>query len=342
MSETRLAPYFHPTQIVLVDDDIDFLGNLSLQLEADLPYLLFDSTRKALAYINDRDSEAPSRQRFFQVEEGGGRNTPQRVTLDTQALAREMYFTNRFSQISIAMVDYAMPQMNGLDFCRQIRDPHIKKILFTGVATEVEAVAAFNDGVIDRFIRKNEHNVYEALNRTIRSLQHAHILDTFQTAIDLFEVEVPQILSDPAVEELLQTLRLRYEYVEYYMVTEPTGFLLVDGDGGLYRLVIADPEEQRALIEQARAAGVPEECLKLLSAGENLLDPAFTANTGNVTSDPYRHWKSHIRSAARLEGKRSYRWAVFDSDPSEHGMKPPSATFNRYLEWLDTVGYSLM
>ena len=44
----EVPPYFHPTQVVLIDDDIDFLGNLSLQLDADLAYLLFDSTRKAL------------------------------------------------------------------------------------------------------------------------------------------------------------------------------------------------------------------------------------------------------------------------------------------------------
>jgi len=340
MSKTRLAPYFHPTQIVLVDDDIDFLGNLSLQLEADLPYLLFDSTEKALAYINDRDDESPSRQRFFRLEnEQEGRR---HVTLDTDALAREMHFTNRFSRISIAMIDYAMPRMNGLEFCRRIRDPHIKKILFTGVATETEAVEGFNDGVIDRYIRKSEHNVYEHLNRTIRELQHAHILETFKTAIDVFDIEMPPLLGDEAIAELLGTLRSRYEFVEYYMVFNPTGFLLIDGDGELYRLVIVDELEQQALVDQAAALGAPAECVRLLRSGENLLDPAFMSRAQNVTSDAYRHWKSHMRVAECINGARNYRWAVFESDPGEHGMSRPRSTFNRYLEWLDTMGYSLM
>ena len=340
MNKTCLAPYFHPTQIVLVDDDIDFLGNLSLQLEADLPYLLFDSTQKALGYINDREDEAPSRQRFFKLqEEADGRR---RVTLDTEALAREMHFTNRFSRISIAMIDYAMPRMNGLEFCRRIGDPHIKKILFTGVATEAEAVEGFNAGVIDRYIRKSEHNVYEHLNRTIRELQHDHILDMFTTAIDMFDVEVPALLADEAIAQLLATLRSRYEFVEYYMVLNPTGFVLIDGDGELYRLVIVDEDEQKALVEQAVALGAPTECVRLLQAGENLLDPAFLGRASNAAGESYRHWKSHMRVAERVEGARTYRWAVFESDPEEHGMSRPKATFNRYLEWLDTVGYSLM
>ena len=348
MSDTRLAPYFHPTQIVLVDDDIDFLGNLSLQLEADLPYLLFDSTQKALGYINDRESEAPSRQRFFKFGNSdssgnvSGSEDSKKVTLDTDALAREMHFTNRFSQISIAMVDYAMPQMNGLEFCRQIRNPHIKKILFTGVATEVEAVDAFNKGVIDRFIRKSEHNVYEQLNHTIRELQHAHILDTFSAASDVFDVRVPELLREDAVEALLKNLRARYEFVEYYMADEPAGFLLVDGDGGIYRLVIVDAEQQQRQVERAEAGGAPQECLKLLSTGDNLLDPTILEGAQGVTSDPYRQWKSHIRVATRLEGKRSYRWAVFDAGLPGSAVMAPTSTFNRYLEWLDTVGYSLM
>ncbi|WP_353109532.1 response regulator [Salinisphaera dokdonensis] len=341
-----MAPYFHPTQIVLVDDDIDFLGNLSLQLEADLPYLLFDSTHKALGYINDRESEAPSRQRFFRFDNGGsalsGGGGERKVSLDTDAITREMYFTNRFSQISIAMVDYAMPQMNGLEFCRQIRNPHIKKILFTGVATEVEAVEAFNKGVIDRFIRKSERNVYEQLNQTIRELQHAHILDTFSAATDVFDVRVPDLLRDPAVETLLKNLRARYDFVEYYMTDDPAGFLLVDGDGELYRLVLVDADQQQRLIEQVEASGAPQECLKLLSTGDNLLDPAMLNGAQNVTSDPYRQWKSHIRVATRLEGKRSYRWAVFEAGLPDSDVTAPNSTFNRYLEWLDTVGYSLM
>lgn len=341
MTEERLAPYFHPTQIVLVDDDIDFLGNLSLQLEADLPYLLFDSTSKALGYINNREIESPSRRRFFRLD-GDAATDDRAVTLDTSALLREMHFTNRFSQISVAMVDYAMPQMNGLDFCRRICNPHIKKILFTGVATEAEAVDAFNNGVIDRFIRKSEHNVYENLNRTIRQLQHEHILDTFAAASDVFNVDTPQLLADPAVADLLRQLRVRYEFVEYYLTSEPAGFLLVDGDGRLYRLVLVDDEQQERIVATARANEAPEECLKLLSQGDILLDPALASPTASGESDLFGQWKARSRPAARLIGKRSYRWAVFDACVSDSGFTPPAATFNRYLEWLDTVGYALM
>ncbi|GAB3675250.1 response regulator [Salinisphaera aquimarina] len=339
MSRTELAPYFHPTQIVLVDDDIDFLGNLSLQLEADLPYLLFDSTHKALSYINDRKADHRSRQRFFRVSEGPG--DERQVVIDTESIVREMHFSNRFSQISVAMVDYAMPQMNGLEFCRRIENPHIKKILFTGVATESDAVEAFNTGVIDRFIRKSERHVYDHLNSTIRELQQAHIRDTFAAASDVLDVAAPALLADPEIIALMDDLRTRYRIVEYYLVSEPTGFLLVDGEGHLYRLVLSSPADREFQVKRAKAANAPSDCLKILARGEALLDPAVL-DAAAARSDILRHWPRYARGAVALKSDPSCRWAVFDQRDVEGAPAAPQSTFSRYLEWLDTVGYSLM
>lgn len=342
MNTTELVPYFHPTQIVLVDDDIDFLGNLSLQLEADLAYLLFDSTHKALSYINDRHAQEAPRQRFFRIADdvrppvAGDGDTPRpRVTLDTDALLREMHFTNRFSRISVAMVDYAMPQMNGLEFCRRIENPYIKKILFTGVATEADAVDAFNQGVIDRYIRKSEHQVYDNLNRTIRELQYAHIRDAFVAAGEVFDVDKPSLLSDPAIASLVQTLLAEHGFVEYYLCANPWGFLMVDGDGRLHRLVLHTRTNLKQEAQRARFAGAPKDCVDALAKARIVLDPA-------IKGDQYGHWSRHVRAPERINGQQEYFWALFEANLEQGETGPPASTYNRYLEWLDTVGYSMM
>ena len=342
MTATELVPYFHPTQIVLVDDDIDFLGNLTLQLEADLAYLLFDSTAKALTYVNDGQPQDGTRQRFFRIAGSEPRsisvaeaNAPARVTLDTDAIRREMLFTNRFSRISVVMVDYAMPQMNGLEFCERIDNPYIKKILFTGVATEADAVDAFNRGVIDRYIRKSEHQVYEHLNRTIRELQHAHIRDTFAAAGEVFEVESPSFLEDPAVASLMATLAAGHGFVEHYLCANPPGFILIDGDGRMRRLVLYDGAERARQMNAARRAGAPAACLEALAEGRVVFDPA-------AGEDRFERWARDTSAAERLEGRELYAWSLFHHVPELDASGGPTATYNRYLEWLDTVGYALM
>lgn len=337
----ELLPYFHHTQLVMVDNDIDFLGNLSLQLEADLAYLLFDSTTKALDYINGRLRQGPSRQRFFNMV-GDKSEQPARLVLDTDALAEEMYYNDRFSQISVVMVDYAMPRMNGIEFCERVQNPLIKKILFTGVATEAEAIDAFNRGVIDRYIRKNERQVYEHLNATIRELQHEHIRDIFALADDMFDLEMPALLRDPAIIRLMDELRQRLGYVEHYLMANPGGFVLIDADGYCWRLVISDEQDIEADVASLREADAPPECIEAVQKGDALLDPALRTQPVTVRRDALRHWSACLQRADRLDGDRTYRWTLFDGLRNGSGPARPVASYNRYLEWLDTVGYSMM
>ncbi len=290
MAEIELAPYFHPTQIVLVDDDIDFLGNLSLQLDADLAYLLFDSTHKALGYLNGRQPNGASRDRFFKGLENGtgdaGQHHREPLELDIGAFHREMQASDRFAQISVALVDYAMPQMNGLEFCQQIEDPHVKKILFTGVATESVAVDAFNRGIIDQYIRKHEHAVYDTLNQAIRQFQQEYIRDVFTAAADVFPINLPGLLAEPAVARLIERLRADQGLVEYYLAAEPSGFVFADADGQVKRLVIQNRDERARDAQRARDAGAPASIVDGLAAGALMLDPnsARPSATGLVGS----------------------------------------------------------
>ncbi|WP_198025011.1 response regulator [Salinisphaera hydrothermalis] len=324
---------------MLIDDDIDFLGNLSLQLDADLGYLLFDSTHKALSYLNGRQSNGVARGRFFSGLTNGHRELePDRrepIELDVDALQREMHSSDRFSQISVALVDYAMPQMNGLEFCQQIQDPHVKKILFTGVATESVAVDAFNRGIIDQYIRKHEHAVYDTLNQAIRAFQREYIRDVFVSAADVFPINVPDILKEPAVGQLLERLRADRGLVEYYLANDPSGFVFADADGHTKRLVIQNRDERAREVQRARDAGAPASIVDGLAAGAIMLDP------GSAVYHEL-NWSVHTAPAAELvDSTDSLRWSLFETPATQAGMQP-RPSYNEFLEWLDTVGYSLM
>lgn len=333
MAEIKIAPYFHPTQIVLVDDDIDFLGNLSLQLDADLAYLLFDSTHKALSYLNGRQSNGASRERFFRGRDNADSQAP--LEIDVDALQREMQASDRFAQVSVALVDYAMPQMNGLEFCEQIDDPHVKKILFTGVATESVAVDAFNRGLIDQYIRKHEHAVYDTLNQAIRQFQEQYIRDVFSSASDVFAMNTPALLAEPAIARLIERLRTSHGLVEYYLTTDPAGFIFADANGRLKRLVVQDAEELMHEATRARQAGAVDAIVNGLQAGAIMLDP-----NGEVFHD--LDWHAHTAPSAPVdESRAALRWAVFDIRGEDNGSRA-RPSYNEFLEWLDTVGYSLM
>lgn len=345
MSTIETAPYFHPTQIVLIDDDINFLGNLSLQLDADLAYLLFDSTQKALAYLNRRQSSTIVRDRFFRETQpsrgknGTAEDSRNLLEIDIEAISQEMHSSDRFSQISVVLVDYAMPQMDGLQFCESITDPHVKKILFTGVATESLAVDAFNEGLIDQYIRKHEHAVYDRLNRAIRQFQRDYILDLFVAAADVLPLAVPDMLADPGIAGLIEELRKQSDLVEYYIACDPDGFFFATSEGKLKRVVTRTKRDLAMLGARLDKTDMPKDLTRRVTAAELIPNPHLDKPPTATSVEQYR---TDVAEAMPMpNGAHELKWALFDVTINDQParLKP---SYTEFLEWLDTVGYSMM
>ena len=136
MSRYHIHPFYFPTTVVFVDDSASFLGNLSLQLDESLAYRLFESPLEALECINAANGRPSLAQTYFSsyrdVESLSGANRVIDVNVDK--IHRQVYKEDRFKEISVVVVDYAMPEMDGLEFCRNIKNSAIKKILLTGRA----------------------------------------------------------------------------------------------------------------------------------------------------------------------------------------------------------------
>ena len=59
-----------------------------------------------------------------------------------------IYDSKRFAMKTVVVVDYSMPNMNGLEVCKALEDLPLKFIMLTGKAEPETAIEAFNDGLI--------------------------------------------------------------------------------------------------------------------------------------------------------------------------------------------------
>lgn len=336
--ETRsVLPYFHPTSVVFVDDDANFLDNLSLQLDAHLAYRLYSTAGNALTQLNNTTQPHSLSERFFATIMSNRRGVPTQpvLRLDLAAIQKEVRNTQRFAETAVVVVDYAMPEMDGLEFCERISDPCIKKILFTGVADEDVAVRAFNDGVIDRFIRKSERNVYEDVNTAILELQHAYIRDTARSISHVLSLQKQGYLSDPAFARFFHELREEHGFIEYYMSTEPGGFLLLDADGHTARLVILTADELDLHSRVAQSRGAPQSVLDKLASHSTV--PFFGTMSDGFFSTECNNALACLYPAEILAGRQRYLWAlVTDEDIAADNT---IASYNNYLEWVDTTAF---
>ncbi len=144
----------------------------------------------------------------------------------------QVYSPERFKQVSTVIIDYNMPGINGLEVCAKIENPHIQKILFTGAADENLAVKAFNEGLIQGFIRKHDPQVTGQLEKMIQRAQEKFFLSIskiYMTAVTSDPEKT--FLLQPSFIELFTKIVQENSITEYYLRNFSGHFLFLNAHG---------------------------------------------------------------------------------------------------------------
>lgn len=327
-----LTPYFHPTTACFVDDNESFMAGLALVLPEHMNSFAFFDPTAALAYVNQPQEMPTLADRCFSAHSSAER---QLFRLDTNLIEHEINIVRRFNRLSVVIVDYSMPTLNGLEFCEQVRDPHVGKVLLTGVADEKMAVEAFNAGIIDRFISKSHPLASEHISEYSRDMQHAYFRAQTEQMRKTLALAGPVFLDDEAVTDWVRRLLRRKNFCEYYMVSEPPGLLLVTPAGQLQQLVILSGAQCDAQADYAAAQGAPASVVARLRnhshVGFFMEDPA-AYTTDPTTGDAYP-WQELLHRATTL-GSREHPWyaALVGEPPPFIDYEPANASHDAWQE----------
>ena len=324
-----LPVYTHPTLTVLVDDSDSFLQSLSFQLDPMLAAKTFHDTRCALDWL----------QLSVQHE-----RMPLRANHDTQNMASDQCNVaveldriyriseqrQRFALPSVLVVDYSMPQMNGLEFCQQVQHLPCKKILFTGAADEKIAVTAFNQGLIDRYIKKSDAHALDTLEIEIAQLQKTYFSEQSETVRDLVALHNYDFLCDPALAEVVQELSRSMGFVEHYLFPNPNGILFFDRHGKAMLMIVETEKGMRSQYEMARDSGAPTSLLNAL-LGRSAL-PFFSDANGDGMYAPgmRENWHRYCATPQVCQGRQTYFWALFDLPA--HYLAGPVHSYAQFLQ----------
>ena len=307
--------FYYPTQTILVDDDPDFLDAVSLLLRSDSSYRLFQSAKQALTHINSCNQHVDIIRRCYSSYKTGPFDSDTLSHVDIHQIYKEVYNPLRFSTPAVVVVDYSMPEMNGLDFCSALTNPYVKKILLTGQADTDVAVQAFNEGVIDQYISKKDQNLATKLNRSIASLQHYYFNRTFKLITDpVIANKQCGFVSDPGFITHFREVISAQNVAEYYLVDEPySGFFMLDEKGNPSLLLVLEEARLSQHLQHCRSAGAPAELLDQLAAGELL--PLFNvaSEEGVLNEEMLTQWQKYYAASSRVAGS-SYLCALLGED----------------------------
>ncbi|MEV4779717.1 hypothetical protein [Burkholderia sp. LMU1-1-1.1] len=319
----HLPVYSHPTLTVLVDDSDSFLKSLSFQLDPMLASKTFHDTSAALQWL--RQSEADDGvllQVNFDMQNLTGDQC--NIALDLERIYRIGEQRRRFSTPSVLVIDYSMPQMNGLEFCEAVSHLPCKKILFTGTADEKIAVGAFNRGLIDRYIKKSDDHALDILEVEIAALQRSYFDDKSETLRELVLLHNYHFLGDPVLAGLVQHLMASMGFVEHYIFPNPTGILFLDKHGKAQLMMIETEQGMYAQYEIARDSDAPPSLLDALLARRVLPFFSDAEGDGMYSRQVGDSWHRYCAAPQLCHGRETYYWALFDL-PGHYFDKLPYA-----------------
>jgi CheY-like chemotaxis protein len=300
-----MTPFYHPTSILVLDDDPLFLESLDFQFSEEVSCQTFTRPDAALDHLRTQASQHPNFARYFREVSSQGPQSEFQfgnllLRLQLAELRTIIDDRSREQRVSVAIVDYDMPKMTGVEFSRAIRDLPVKIILLTGKAGLETAISAFNEGVIDCFLQKQDAGVTYALRREIKRLQDEYFEEISAPIQSALALQQPTFLEDPTFIELFREITEKNSIVEYYICATPPGVMMRDADGNESFLLISDSANATIQCEAAENNGAPDDMVRLLRARK--AHAWFPTTTGLYHPDYHANWTRFIWPAQAMPG----------------------------------------
>lgn len=335
MSKNLITCAVNPSTAVIIDDNRSFLLNITLQLDKNIVAKTFLNPEEALAYIAGK-KEINVYHKILSVDATSSNysysSSHLPMQFDVSKLYEYVYNKDRFLEISVVVVDFDMPQMNGAEFCRQLRKLvklPIKVIMLTGEADTATAVDLFNDGLIDKFILKGRPDLEEILNAAILDMQNNYYRDLSDPLINAISAEQDTALGDPVLSELLKTVRDETSASSCYLIDSSGSFLLLDDNNTPHWLIIKTLSELKEIAAQMEDAGLPDKLVTSLKQGDSML---YYYHSDNYFNDVERTFKDHLYDARKLAGNKEYRYFLTKKLPDFALDTSKILSFNDFLK----------
>jgi CheY-like chemotaxis protein len=337
MSTLSVPCYFFPTNVVFVDDNQSFLNSVSLALSATLPYKTFIDPKQAITFLKNNARQSVNVESAVFVSSGNiSGAASQGVELDLLPLQKRAYEQSRFNETSVVVVDYAMPTMNGLEFCRQLSDAGIrcKKLMLTGEADHSTAVDGFNKHIIDKFILKSDISTnVEMLNVIIADLQKQYFQEKSARILQYLLLDPLAPFVSESFVALFDSICHQYGVVEYYLFDTSGSFMLLTAEGKPIWFLVKNKEDKEMYCAMAEEAAVNAETFDALKAGRVI--PFYPDGVFNLPSDDAWNDACLIPAKKLMCGNEELYYGVVERLAAESIKLDQIQSFNSYMSLLD-------
>jgi len=300
--------FYHPIRKILLDDDNTFTQSVLLKMHGKY-FSGINSITEGLKFLSEEYKPKISKHHLISL--APTLFDPLRTyTLNTKFEKNDKnIFENFRDDISILFIDYHMPDMNGLDFLKKIKESPIKKVLITSEHDYTIAIDAFNNGIIDGYLRKDAPDFLIKLQHITSELEWAYFTDLCKIISDLPEFDY---LKNSDFIKFFIDFITNKNITDFYLTDKQGAFCTYNAAGVKEYFIIRNTTQLQQLSDFAADDGASEKTINDLSKAKAV--PFF--NFKEHWEIPANEWESYLYSANELPGDPDFLWATVKPDLS--------------------------
>ncbi|HHF0530468.1 TPA: response regulator [Legionella anisa] len=269
--DSRPTCFHHPIKVIFLDDSRSFLDALDLEFGAQLNMLTLTNPDTAIQTI-DNHSQNITKSVFKMMNDVDTDTTTDRVIgFEVGNMLSIIYDKTRFDHVAILVVDYEMPNINGIEFCQKLKERKIFRIMLTAEADKDTAIKAFNNGLIDKFILKTNAELYSEITLAVQELTQRYFKELSGGIISEHASSIGDLLDNKSYLQLFAEVVSKVQPVEYYLVDTSGSFVFLDKDANPTWLIVKHNNELDEQLELLQGYEVPEQIIESVAKKEKLL-----------------------------------------------------------------------
>lgn len=299
---TSIPICFYPMRKIILDDDNAFSQSLLLKMHGE-NFISYTSPDETLNYLQEVYRPTLTQSNLItdhSLFSDSGTQQPINMNIDK---LKQMLFKLTHSDISVLLIDYHMPEMKGTDFLKKIQHLPIKKALITGESDTHVAINAFNSGLINAYLGKNDPNFLGKINNLLFELEWQYFVD-----LSNFFYSIPGFHYLRNAHFISQFIKIIQENdITAFCLTHIQGnFTAVNKKGNQLHILTRTKTQLLELAEIAKEDGGSRETIHKLKAG--CVIPFF--DDLEYWQIPANQWDSFLYPAIDVPGNPNIAFAA--------------------------------